>query len=64
MTTTNTTDSELSAGTIRRSFPIVAGKMKIGSREHVTYYGEHLVLVRTGAGEYDFIAEKSKINYR
>lgn len=52
-----TLETELSAGVIKKSFPIVCGQLNnIGDSQLVGYYGDNYKIIRTDHGEYDFVA--------
>ncbi len=48
----------LSAGTIKRCFPVVCSNLSVGGSGFVQYYGDNLKITHTGCEEYDFVAEE------
>lgn len=51
-------ETDLSAPTITKSFPIVCGWLKNGEAAFVGYYGDHYKITRHGPGKYDVTAKE------
>ena len=50
----------MNGGIFKKNFPVVSGKMEIGDAVTVEFYGEAYTMVKSGAGDYDFVALNKK----
>jgi hypothetical protein len=48
--------TKISAGILKRDFPIATGNLRVGGSVHVAYYGDTYKITRTGDGPYDLTA--------